>query len=275
MESSFPRKKKLWWKKPTHTQRRFRHRTDDKYGFKSRKCHPQHEDLDRFEADLVDMVNNIQFRKTQDEFQTQLNKDIQRIKSSTKAFIPADKTTNLYELDKTQHEKLVQNSITTTHKKASKGIFHSINQEAKAIATLLDNQDRTESIAERQPFISLKDHKENVAKNPTRSLINPAKSEIGRISKQILQRINTDVRNKTPRNQWKNSSSIIDWFKNIPDKHLHAFTVFDIESFYPSISESKCSVSKLVNWHMIFWTMFIDIWFREFCGWLSYLEYEQ
>ena len=57
----------------------------------------------------MDMVNNIQFRDTQDEFQTQLNRDIQRIKSSKKAFIPADKTTNLYELDETQHEKLMQN----------------------------------------------------------------------------------------------------------------------------------------------------------------------
>ena len=52
----------------------------------------------------MDMVNNIQFRDTQDEFQTQLNRDIQRIKSSTKAFIPADKTTNLYELDETQQK---------------------------------------------------------------------------------------------------------------------------------------------------------------------------
>lgn len=107
----------------------------------------------------MDMVNNIQFRKTQDKFQTRLNKDIQRIKSFTKAFTPADKTTNLYELDKTQHGKLIQKIITRTYKKASKGIIHSINQEAKAIETLLDIQDRTERIAERQAFISLKDNK--------------------------------------------------------------------------------------------------------------------
>ena len=55
----------------------------------------------------MDMVNNIQFRNTQDEFQTLLNRYIQRIKSSTKAFIPADKKTNLYELDEAQHEKLI------------------------------------------------------------------------------------------------------------------------------------------------------------------------
>ena len=77
----------------------------------------------------------------------------------------ADKTTNLYELDKTQHEKLIQNGITTTFKKGSKNIMHSINQETKAIA-------------ERQAFISLKDHKENFANNPTYRLINQAKAKL-------------------------------------------------------------------------------------------------
>ena len=41
--------------------------------------------------------------------------------------------------------------------------------------------------------------------------------------------------------------------------------------------ESKCSVSKLVKWqmtYMIFLVMFNVIWFKEFYGWLSYLEYE-
>ena len=75
-----------------------------------------------------------------------------------KAFIPTGKTSNLYELDKTQHEKLLQNSITTFYKKASKEIIYNINQEAKAIATQLNIQDRAECIAERQVFISLKDH---------------------------------------------------------------------------------------------------------------------
>ena len=125
----------------------------------------------------MDMVNNIQFRNTQDEFLTQLNRDIQRIKISTKAFIPADKTTNLYELDETQHEKLIQNNITTTYKEVSKDFVYNISQETKAIATQLDIQDRTERIAKRQAFISLHDHIENFANNPTCRLINPAKSE--------------------------------------------------------------------------------------------------
>ena len=39
-------------------------------------------------------------------------------------------------------------------------------------------------------FITLKDHKENFFNNPTVWLINPAKNELGRISKAILDNIN-------------------------------------------------------------------------------------
>ena len=38
-------------------------------------------------------------------------------------------------------------------------------------------------------------------------------------------------------NQWKNTSSVIEWYCNIKRKDQWSFVVFDIESFYPSISE--------------------------------------
>ena len=43
-------------------------------------------------------------------------------------------------------------------------------------------------------FISLKDHKENFQNNPTVRLINPAKNELGKISKVILDKINKNIR---------------------------------------------------------------------------------
>ncbi len=92
-------------------------------------------------------------------------------------------------------------------------------------------------MAERQAFITLKDHKENFENNPKCRLINPAKSEIGRISKKILEKINTTIRNTTSLNQWKNSLSVINWFNNVQDKQQHTFIIFDIENFYPSITE--------------------------------------
>ena len=84
---------------------------------------------------------------------------------------------------------------------------------------------------------TLKDHKDNFQNKPACRLINPAKSEIGRIRKQLLENINTTIRRKTGLNQWKNSTSVINWFSSIQDKHKHTFAVFDIENFYPSITE--------------------------------------
>ena len=37
-------------------------------------------------------------------------------------------------------------------------------------------------------------------------------------------------------NQWKNTHSVIDWFNKINNKGNCTFVIFDIESFYPSIS---------------------------------------
>ena len=85
-------------------------------------------------------------------------------------------------------------------------------------------------------FINLKDHKPNVEnKLPTR-LINPAKNEIGRISKVILENINSKLRNKLNLQRWKSTSDVIKWFQNIQNMNRCKFMLFDIKEFYPSIT---------------------------------------
>ena len=177
---------------------------NDNFGFKSRKCPPQNSELDKFEADLLDMVHNIKFRKVNKKFQNKLNEDISKIKKSTKAFNPADKTSNFYKLDKTPHDKLLRDSITTTYKKASTDAANIIDSQAKSIDQELNIDNRTEQIAKQQVFITLKDHKDNFANHPTCRLINPAKSELGKVSKQILDNINSKIRKMRKLNQWKN-----------------------------------------------------------------------
>ena len=70
---------------------------------------------------------------------------------------------------------------------------------------------------------------------------------------------------------------VLVWMKVLQERiamDLVALNIISILAlmFFPI---SKSSVSKLVNWHMILKIMFNVFWFREFCGWLSYLEYEQ
>ena len=57
-------------------------------------------------------------------------------------------------------------------------------------------------------FFTLKDHKENFHKNPTVRLINPAKNEIGRIRKVILDTINSSLIKQIRINQWKNTHAL-------------------------------------------------------------------
>ena len=67
-------------------------------------------------------------------------------------------------------------------------------------------------------------------------LINPSKSDIRKISKTILDKVITKIVSLANVNQWKNSTSVIEWYKTIPNKDQYGFIIFEIENFYPSIS---------------------------------------
>ena len=97
--------------------------------------------------------------------------------------------------------------------------------------------DRIDKLLEKEAYITIKDHKDDFPNKISCRLINPCKPSIGKISKVISDRINTAVRNHAKINQWKDTFTVIDWFKNIPDKISCYLMVFDIESFCPSISE--------------------------------------
>ena len=81
----------------------------------------------------------------------------------------------------------------------------------------------------------MKDHKPNFSSNRKCRLINPAKSEIGKISKYFLQQLNSKVRDLSSVNQWPETSTVINWFKNVKNKKKCIFMQFYIEEFYPLI----------------------------------------
>ena len=74
-------------------------------------------------------------------------------------------------------------------------------------------------------------------------MINPAKSDLGRVSKQILEKINGEIKTKQKAHQWKNSRDVIEWFNRLENKDLCTFTQFDIVDFYPSITENLLTKS--------------------------------
>ena len=211
---------------------------EETFGFRSERTPPRHECLSAFEEDLYKMVKNIKFRKVGNSFQTKLSKDLNDIRKSPHILVPADKSSNMYKLRVEDYQKLLRDNITTTYKKADKSTIHKINAQAKVISQSFKLDDRIECFPKRNAFITLKDHKDNFYNHPRCRLINPAKSEIGIISKFYLDKINTFLRNLTKFNQWRNSAAVISWFEALPDKNLCTFLKFDIVDFYPSISES-------------------------------------
>lgn len=211
--------------------------TEEYYGLKTLYCPKQVKEITAFEKDLYDVVKNLKFRKTKNNFQRTLNEDIKSIYSSNKTMTFADKTTNMYRLTKEEHEKLLTNAITSKYKKTNDKIKENINKKGKELFKGKNILNRLEINEESNCFISLKDHKENFMNNPTVRLINPAKNQIGRISKVILDKINLGLKEHLKINQWKNTKNVIDWFTKIEDKPRHKFIMFDIKDFYPSITE--------------------------------------
>ena len=68
-------------------------------------------------------------------------------------------------------------------------------------------------------------------------LINPCKSQIGRISKKILEDINRRVRDSSKVCQWRSTDDVLKWFVGIQEKRKMRFIQYDIKAFYPNISK--------------------------------------
>ena len=74
---------------------------------------------------------------------------------------------------------------------------------------------------ETEVFLRMKDHKKSFPHTISFRLINPSKSDIGKISKSLLDTINENILKQTNVNQWKNTLQVITWFKNIKAKERH------------------------------------------------------
>ena len=208
------------------------------YGFRSTRIPPPIKEIEEFEQDLWSMVEGIQFNKKRTQFQKRLINEVKEIKKSKNLIIPADKTSNMYEVPVEKYNKLLKDNITKQYKKVDDKVIDDINKEAKKVTKKLDISDRVEKMPKKDAFITLKDHKQNFSLNPQCRLINPTKSEVGKISKIMLQNINSKIREKSGLQQWQSTNQAIEWFNSIENKQSKEFIQCDIESFYPTITES-------------------------------------
>ena len=205
------------------------------YRFPTKRYGPWRDKLAGFENDLFKLIKRIKFRRLRDEFQNSLAKDVKRIKNSNKVIAFADKTNNLYKMEPDDYKKLLLDNITKDYKKCDPETMKRINSEANDIIVKHAIKGKIAKFQTSEPFVSIKDHKDRFPNLLACRLINPSKTNIGKVSKGILDRINNSIRSQSKLTQWKNSQEVIQWFEKIDKKAEKRFICFDIVSFYPSI----------------------------------------
>ena len=113
-----------------------------------------------FERDLGDLVNKIKFRKVSSNFKNQLKDDIKAIKKSKKIFVFADKTSNIYQIEKDEYNKLLIDAITSASKKVSDKISNKVNADGKKIIENKAVVNRMFVNGSNSCFVTLKDNKQ-------------------------------------------------------------------------------------------------------------------
>ena len=92
-------------------------------------------------------------------------------------------------------------NVTKTYKKCDTNKSSSINFKAKQTGCKLKIDDRAQKLDENEGNVTIKDHKERFPKKISGPLINPSKTDIGKISKQILDRVSNTILVKSKVNQ--------------------------------------------------------------------------
>ena len=216
------------------------------YGFQTTTPPPSLKQLKAFEDDFFKLIQNVTFRPVKNEFQTKLRNDIKIIQNTPEIIVSADKSRNIYKIKVDEYNKLLHNNITTNYKKAKTNELTKTNGHTAEIAKSLELDDRMDRYIEVNAYVTIKDHKPNFPSKVECRLINPAKSNLGKVSKIILEKIARKIGSVRGSNQWSNSSQVIEWFINLKNKNKLTFVNFDIVSFYPSIN--KDIFEKTLTW---------------------------
>ena len=143
-------------------------------------------------------MKNIKFRTVHNQLQRLLKSDKKLIQQSSKSLTPAEQTPNMYRLTKEEYNKMHRNAINTNG-----SVKKTINEKGKEIVK--NSFDRMDVNAGFNCFITIKDQKKNFLNHPKVHLINPAKNDLRRITKTIIDNINMKLLEATKISQWKNT----------------------------------------------------------------------
>ena len=178
--------------------------------------------------------------------QKKISSDIKDIRSSESVIGKGDKTTNYYKTSKENYNEIMRTNITKEYRKASNVELGNVMNTEKKIAKTLKINDRVEVMPQSEANVQFKDHKEDFLNKHQARLINSNKSNLGKVSKEILQNKNDQIRAKLKLNHWQSTADVLKWFKGLEDNERSSFIKFGIDQFYPSITQNL--LEKAVEW---------------------------
>ena len=124
----------------------------------------------------------------------------------------SDKTRNLYFIDKKEYKQILHETLTEKYRKADSSLLNTINNETLSIVKEIKLNGKVMKINNIPAFIILKDQKADFPNKVGCRLLNPMKSDLGKIAKKILDKMNSCIKTKTKLNQWKNNYEVVNWF---------------------------------------------------------------
>ena len=93
-----------------------------------------------------------------------------------------------------KYQEILKNKIMDNYKIDYNNTIDQINKDPCSFASKLHINDRLGKFKRKEAYILFKDHKPNFINKLQTRLINPSKTELGKISKDIIQDIVTNVR---------------------------------------------------------------------------------
>ena len=159
-------------------------------------------DLTDFENDFYDMLEEIKFKKYNNHMMAKITQDLKELKKSNKMILFADKTNNIYKVNKNKYEELLRKNVTKDYIKTNNDAVDKINNEAAELIMKNDIQGKIPKYELQECFITAKDHKKDFRQKNQCRLLNPSKTYMAKISKKILDKINSAIREKSSLIQW-------------------------------------------------------------------------
>ena len=85
------------------------------------------------------MLEKIEFRKYSNPMMKKITKDLNELKKTNKVILFADKSSNIYKIDREKYEKLLFENVTKNYTKTKDNTITNINDEAQNLITKKQN----------------------------------------------------------------------------------------------------------------------------------------